>query len=406
MVAKGVPEIEVLAMWLDSLGYSDYFCLFLKHGYDLATVARITPEDLISLGVKEPNHRKHIIWEIHSWNLADPWPHEAPDGGLREWLALINLPEYSELFESQGFHSVTDVEDLSWEDFEDIGITKLGHLKRLGLALKKLKDHRLIRSTRCDNRVQSVFPKDQHNYFHSSVSPECCTPFPSFLTTPPSSDPASTSSFHRSQKRETFDIYSDYSRSMNTAQNYISTPLRSYKPIVQVFSNHCDLRYSKQGNAAMDHNNSDISATHQNLNPMLLVSNNPTQILSDGSSFINGSTKDTDIQNSVGGGSTLGDFGDYPPPPAPLACEGSIRLLRSAFTEASKSSNSSPASTNGSFHAEQIPSANCDCSTILNYENHSIPANQSFSRTAQLTLDLRKPRKLRNVLNGSLSGII
>lgn len=57
----------------------------------------------------------------------------------REWLSLIGLPEYVELFESQGYYSMSEVQKLTWEDFEDIGIKKLGHLKRLGLAIKKMK---------------------------------------------------------------------------------------------------------------------------------------------------------------------------------------------------------------------------------------------------------------------------
>lgn len=56
-----------------------------------------------------------------------------------EWLTLLALPEYISVFDSQGYDSVQEVMKLSWEDFEDIGVKRLGHLKRLGLAIKKLK---------------------------------------------------------------------------------------------------------------------------------------------------------------------------------------------------------------------------------------------------------------------------
>lgn len=52
---------------------------------------------------------------------------------------MIGLPEYYAVLTSQGYYSVNEVEGLTWDDLEDIGIKKLGHLKRFGLAIKKLK---------------------------------------------------------------------------------------------------------------------------------------------------------------------------------------------------------------------------------------------------------------------------
>ncbi|VDO44962.1 unnamed protein product [Haemonchus placei] len=150
MVAKGVPEAEILALWLDKIGMAEYLALFLTQGYDLSSIARITPEDLLSLGITNPAHRKRLMNEIHSWQITDSWPSVPPQGGLRrgsflytcqfsEWLTLLALPEYISVFDSQGYDSVQEVMKLSWEDFEDIGVKRLGHLKRLGLAIKKLK---------------------------------------------------------------------------------------------------------------------------------------------------------------------------------------------------------------------------------------------------------------------------
>ncbi len=48
------------------------------------------------------------------------------------------------MFESQGYCDLQEVLKLTWEDLEDIGIKRLGHLKRLGLAIKKMKVSRLI----------------------------------------------------------------------------------------------------------------------------------------------------------------------------------------------------------------------------------------------------------------------
>ncbi|VDO66636.1 unnamed protein product [Heligmosomoides polygyrus] len=139
MVAKGVPEAEILAIWLDKIGMTEYLAMFLTQGYDLSSIARITPEDLLSLGITNPAHRKRLMNEIHSWQITDSWPSVPPQGGLRSWLTLLAMPEYISVFDSQGYDSVQEVMKLSWEDFEDIGVKRLGHLKRLGLAIKKLK---------------------------------------------------------------------------------------------------------------------------------------------------------------------------------------------------------------------------------------------------------------------------
>lgn len=51
----------------------------------------------------------------------------------------LAMPEYATLFENQGYVDVKQVTQLTWEDLEDVGVKKLGHLKKLGLAIKKLK---------------------------------------------------------------------------------------------------------------------------------------------------------------------------------------------------------------------------------------------------------------------------
>lgn len=63
---------------------------------------------------------------------------------FRDWLPLIGLPEYVALFEDQGYCRIVEIQNFTWEDFEDIGIKKLGHLKRLGLAIKKIKVYLIL----------------------------------------------------------------------------------------------------------------------------------------------------------------------------------------------------------------------------------------------------------------------
>lgn len=59
---------------------------------------------------------------------------------MDEWLRLLRLEEYGSALEAQGYSTIEDVTQLTWEDLEDIGIVKLGHQKRLLLAIKRVKD--------------------------------------------------------------------------------------------------------------------------------------------------------------------------------------------------------------------------------------------------------------------------
>ena len=59
---------------------------------------------------------------------------------LEEWLALLGLAEYSPSLRRQGYRTVEDVTQLTWEDLEDFGILRLGHQKKIMLAIKRVKD--------------------------------------------------------------------------------------------------------------------------------------------------------------------------------------------------------------------------------------------------------------------------
>ena len=63
-------------------------------------------------------------------------------GSLEEWLRLLRLEEYLGALHQQGMRSVEDVTTLTWEDLEDIGIVRLGHQKKLLLAIKRVRDIR------------------------------------------------------------------------------------------------------------------------------------------------------------------------------------------------------------------------------------------------------------------------
>lgn len=93
----------------------------------------------IHAGIKKPNHRKRLKAEIDNLNVGDGLPEHVP-GSLEEWLRLLRLEEYLAALHQQGMRSVDDVTTLTWEDLEDIGIVRLGHQKKLLLAIKRIKD--------------------------------------------------------------------------------------------------------------------------------------------------------------------------------------------------------------------------------------------------------------------------
>jgi hypothetical protein len=57
-----------------------------------------------------------------------------------EWLQLLHLEEYHDVLVSDGCYGDIDhVTDITWEDLEEIGIKKLGHQKKIMLAVDRLK---------------------------------------------------------------------------------------------------------------------------------------------------------------------------------------------------------------------------------------------------------------------------
>lgn len=63
-------------------------------------------------------------------------------GSLEEWLRLLRLEEYGPVLVSQGYTTVQEATQLTWEDLEDAGIVRLGHQKKILLAIKRVKDIR------------------------------------------------------------------------------------------------------------------------------------------------------------------------------------------------------------------------------------------------------------------------
>ncbi|KAM7296565.1 caskin-1 [Ixodes scapularis] len=139
LLVNGVSDTEVLTTWLKNLHFEEYVHLFLQAGYDMPTISRMTPEDLTAIGITKPAHRRKLKSEISNLNIPDGIPDYKPDT-LLTWLKLLRLEQYYGSLCQQGYHTVDRAADLTWEDLEDIGMQKLGHQKKMMLAIKKIRD--------------------------------------------------------------------------------------------------------------------------------------------------------------------------------------------------------------------------------------------------------------------------
>ncbi|XP_026993735.2 caskin-1 isoform X2 [Tachysurus fulvidraco] len=130
---------EAVAEWLTSAQLQFYTTNFLTAGYDLQTISRMTPEDLTAIGVTKPGHRKKMLSQITKLSIPEWIPKEKPTN-LADWLSLIGLSQYYQTLVQNGYDNMDFVSDITLEDLQEIGITKLGHQKKLMLAVNCLGD--------------------------------------------------------------------------------------------------------------------------------------------------------------------------------------------------------------------------------------------------------------------------
>uniref|UniRef100_A0A8C7C3S4 Caskin-1 n=1 Tax=Neovison vison TaxID=452646 RepID=A0A8C7C3S4_NEOVI len=128
---------EAVSQWLSTFQLQLYAPNFVGAGYDLPTISRMTPEDLTAIGVTKPGHRKKITAEISGLSIPDWLPEHKP-ANLAVWLSMIGLAQYYKVLVDNGYENIDFITDITWEDLQEIGITKLGHQKKLMLAVRKL----------------------------------------------------------------------------------------------------------------------------------------------------------------------------------------------------------------------------------------------------------------------------
>ncbi|XP_031718906.1 caskin-1-like isoform X6 [Anarrhichthys ocellatus] len=143
---------QAVVAWLGEFQLQFYTTHFLTAGYDLDTISRMTPEDLTGIGVMKPGHRKKLTSEISKLPSTDWLPDHKP-ANLGDWLSHLGLSQYYQVLVQNGYENIDFISDISLEDLQEIGITKLGHQKKLMLGVKRLKE--LQRGERSSEPPQS-----------------------------------------------------------------------------------------------------------------------------------------------------------------------------------------------------------------------------------------------------------
>ncbi|XP_032397509.1 caskin-1 isoform X2 [Etheostoma spectabile] len=96
-------------------------------------------KDLTAIGVMKPGHRKKLTSEISKLPSTDWLPDHKP-ANLADWLSHLGLNQYYQVLVQNGYENIDFISDISLEDLQEIGITKLGHQKKLMLGVKRLKE--------------------------------------------------------------------------------------------------------------------------------------------------------------------------------------------------------------------------------------------------------------------------
>ncbi|KAI8518018.1 hypothetical protein Bbelb_040350, partial [Branchiostoma belcheri] len=158
------PEVERLDQVLDEYKSQDglshvpvkvlqgedrYLNCFLQHGYDDTTfIAGMSDGDLESIGVTKI-HRPALLREIDK--LSEYQIDIKVPETVEEWLDMIGLEKYNDKFVYEGY-DVTSLVNIEEQQIrENLGITKAAHVKRMLIALSKLRH-----PSELDERIDKV----------------------------------------------------------------------------------------------------------------------------------------------------------------------------------------------------------------------------------------------------------
>nr|XP_018667422.1 caskin-2-like [Ciona intestinalis] len=134
------PADEEVFKWLRSFGLEQYTSNFIEHGYDLATISHTSPADLTAIQIAKPAHRKKLsthVSQLRKDSPTSPLINEVPNSAF-DFLSSLSLTEYVPVFISNDVNSLEKILHTTWEDLQVMKINRLGHQKKIILAITKL----------------------------------------------------------------------------------------------------------------------------------------------------------------------------------------------------------------------------------------------------------------------------
>lgn len=78
MLLHGVADSEMIHVWLQKIQLSQYEQNFLDACYDMSTISRMTPQDLIAIGITDPKARSLFTNEIQKLKVPENLPDYRP----------------------------------------------------------------------------------------------------------------------------------------------------------------------------------------------------------------------------------------------------------------------------------------------------------------------------------------
>ncbi|OAF68324.1 hypothetical protein A3Q56_03907 [Intoshia linei] len=120
-----------LKNWLVKFNCLHLLKNFLRHYYDFDTIRYMTAQDVIAIGITHFNDRRKILKAIKLLYYEEDTIQFDEHDTLTSWLEKIGLLVYYNNFISNDYREISSLTCLTQEDLDIIGITKLGHVKKL-----------------------------------------------------------------------------------------------------------------------------------------------------------------------------------------------------------------------------------------------------------------------------------
>jgi hypothetical protein len=120
-----------ISEWLVGYKLADYAPVLEGHGYETTELlVGISHEELQEMGINKIGHRKKLLSALSNWPQQESFFHVKPES-VSVWLSVLHLSQYEQTLLDAGYDDIDFVCDVTLDDLHDIGISKIGHVKRL-----------------------------------------------------------------------------------------------------------------------------------------------------------------------------------------------------------------------------------------------------------------------------------